>query len=364
MRLLFAAFPELNHASVKGCVKLAGAQHQPCFSAGVEEPMRERSAAEIADILEEIGRRAIFDGGNPYKAKAYVRAAASLRRLPRPLEDLIRGESLKSISGVGDAIARRIENLYRGEKDESLERMRRKLPSGLLELLAIPGLRPQTILKLHTLLGVNSLEELKAATARGVVSTTKGLGPSLERKILQGIAIAQEGEGRLRMNQAQAVLDEAIAELKRLRPDLRDVTIAGELRRGCELVSDLRLVAVDPKGAGVTEERFGSLMLHTCPPARFGTTLLHATGNDAHITQLGALASRKGLSLAPDGLRRGRGLLPTPTEQAVYKAFGLPFIPPELREGSDEVARAKKGKQPKLVSMSDLNGILHLHTVS
>lgn len=168
----------------------------------------------LPDLLEEIGRRAAFEGGNPYKAKAYVRAAASLRRLPRPLDGFARGET-----------------------DEALERMRRKMPAGLLEMLVIPGVKPQTILKLHTLFAVNSLEELIAACSRGEIAATKGLGAALERKILQGIAIACEGAGRrLRMNQAQAVLDETIAELKRLRPELRKITIAGEMRRACELV--------------------------------------------------------------------------------------------------------------------------------
>lgn len=107
--------------------------------------MPERTAAEIADLLEEIGRRATFEAGNPYKAKAYVRAAASLRRLVRPLEELIAEGALQSIPGVGTAIARRIETLQRGGTDEPLERMRQKLPAELLPLLSIPGLRPQRV---------------------------------------------------------------------------------------------------------------------------------------------------------------------------------------------------------------------------
>ncbi len=324
--------------------------------------MLQRNANEVADLLEEIGRRAAFEAGNPYKAKAYVRAASSLRRLACPLGDLVEQQGLQTIPGVGAAIAKRIESLYRGENDETLERMRRKLPSGLVDLLAIPGLKPQTIMKLHDLLGVNSLEDLKAACSNGKVATTKGLGPALEHKILQGITIAREGEGRLRMNQAEVVLEETAAELKRLRPELRDITFAGELRRACELVSDLRLVAVDPGANEVTRETFGSLTLHTCPAARLGTTLIYATGNDAHVTQLTALASRKKLSLTPEGLRRNGRLVPAPTEEAVYKALGLQFIPPELREGTDEIARARKRALPKLVTLQDLKGVLHLHT--
>ena len=102
--------------------------------------MPERTALEITDLLEEIGRRAAFRGGNPFKAKAYVRAASSLRRLVRPLDELPRERAVQSSPGVGAAIARRIDALHRGERDESLERMRQKLPAGLLPLLGIPRL--------------------------------------------------------------------------------------------------------------------------------------------------------------------------------------------------------------------------------
>jgi DNA polymerase (family 10) len=106
--------------------------------------MPQRDANAIADLLEEIGRRAAFEGGNPHRAKAFVRAAASLRRVPRPLQEIIREGALQSIPGVGVAIAKRIETLHSGATDEALERMRGKLPAGLLELLAVPGLKPET----------------------------------------------------------------------------------------------------------------------------------------------------------------------------------------------------------------------------
>jgi len=324
--------------------------------------MPKRAAPEIADLLEEIGRRAAFEADNPYKAKAYVRAAASLRGLVRPLDELIRAGELQTIPGVGAAIAKRIEELHRSGTDESLERMRQKLPAGLLPLLAIPGLRPAAILKLHGLLGVSSMNDLAKACNEGRVAATKGLGAALERKIQQGLTIASEGEGRLRMNQAQAVLDQTITELGRLRPALRKVTIAGDLRRSCELVSDLRVVAVDLKATHASEERFGPVTLHTCPISRFGAVLLHATGNERHVAELAQIARTKRLSLTAAGLSRGTKQLSAAREQDVYEMLGLPFIPPELREGGDEIARARKGTLPDLVRLNDLRGVLHLHT--
>ena len=325
--------------------------------------MIKRSAAEVAGLLEEIGQRASFEDGNPYKAKAYVRAAASLRRFVQPLDGLVSAGALQKIPGVGAAIAQRIEALHRGDVDEGLERMRRKLPAGLLGLQAIPGLRPNTIIRLQQLLGVSDMEDLAAACWEGRVAATKGLGGALERKILQGMTIAHESEGRLRMNQAQGILDQTVAELKRLRPELRKITIAGELRRGCELVSDLRLVAVDSKAKGVKKEQFGGVTLYTCPAARFGAVLLGATGSERHIVELAALARKKGLKLSSDSLRNAAKLVATPREELIYKALGLPvIIPPELREGTDEVERAARGALPELVSVQDLRGVLHLHT--
>jgi DNA polymerase (family X) len=151
-------------------------------------------------------------------------------------------------------------------------------------------------------------------------------------------------------------------ELGRLRPALRKITISGDLRRACELVSDLRLVAVDPKAVETTEERFGAVALHTCPAARFGAVLLRATGSNRHIDQLTALARKRRLTLGAHALQSGARKMSTPREEDIYKALGLAVIAPELREGTDEVARAGKGALPELVTMKDLQGVLHLHT--
>lgn len=324
--------------------------------------MRARSAAEVADLLDEIGRRSAFEVVNPYKAKAYLRAAASLRHLMRPLGELINEGALQSIPGVGANIAKRIEQLHRLGTDASLERMREKLPAGVLELLDLPGLRPATILKLHERLGLNNLNDLVEACRQGRVASTKGLGAALERKILQGIAVAREGEGRLRMNQAQAILDRAKMDLQRVRPTLRNVTIAGDLRRSLELVSDLRLVAIDPEVAGVTAEAFGPITLHACPAASFGTVLLHATGSATHVAQLARQARKQGLILSADGLHRGRKCVAGRREEDIYEALGLEYVPPELREGTDEIARAEAGELPQLITAGDLKGVLHVHT--
>ena len=176
----------------------------------------------------------------------------------------------------------------------------------------------------------------------------KGLGPALQAKILQGIAISREGQGRRHLHRAAALLRSAEQRLRQAHPDLKRITPAGEFRRGCELVSDLSLV-VELQGAEVGTMPSGSqLHIHLTDPMHYGITLLHATGSATHVEQLKALATRKGFSLDTTGLHRGRKVIAR-SEEEIYATLGLPFIEPELREGTDEIARGLKHALPRLV---------------
>jgi DNA polymerase (family 10) len=331
--------------------------------------MSRPDAQEIANLLLEIGRRAQLEGGNPYKAKAYLRAAESLRHLARPLEELIEAGQLQEIPGIGEAIARRIMTLHRQRSDPWLEKSRAKYPAGLLELLAIPGLKPSIVLKLHQALGVGSLEDLEEAAQADRLKSTKGLGLALQRKILAGLDIARAGRNQLRVNRADEVLANTIADLRRHRPELKDISVAGDLRRGCEVISDFSLAATAVGSRGTSTERAGNVTVYIAPPDRSAATLLYATGSRAHIAQLQGLAREKGLSLTVEGLSKRTRLLPLRSEAEIYGALGLPLIPAELREGTDELREgtdeiplAQTGKLPRLVEASELKGLLHIHT--
>jgi DNA polymerase (family X) len=323
---------------------------------------RNLGAQEVAQLLREIGRRALLEGGNPYKAKAYLRAADSLRALMMPLAEAVERDKLKDIPGVGDVIAQRITNLHRYGTDPGLERLRKNVPESLPDLLAIPRLTPTNIVKLHKLLGITSIEELEKACRQGKLQCTKGLGLALQKKILQGIELASGGENRLRMNRAQEVLEQVIAELRASRPELNDFTIAGDLRRGCDVISDLALVATSAETSTIVRESTRAVSLYITPADRRGLALLHATGNAAHVAGLEAVARSKGFTLALDGLGKGANNLRMDTERVIYKALGLAEVPPELREGADEITLARRGKLPKLVRQEDLKGLLHIHT--
>ncbi|TIL82252.1 MAG: DNA polymerase/3'-5' exonuclease PolX, partial [Mesorhizobium sp.] len=151
--------------------------------------------------------------------------------------------ALTKIPGIGDAIADIVTKLYQTGTHPSLEKLREDVPAGVMELFAIPGLRPDKILKLHQLLGVNSLAELEAAAREDRIRPVKGLGAALQTKLLQSLAIVRSGETQLHLHKAAALLEHAVISVKQEHPEFSRVEIAGDFRRGCELVSDFALVA-------------------------------------------------------------------------------------------------------------------------
>ncbi|MGY4330186.1 DNA polymerase (family 10) [Bradyrhizobium sp. LB7.2] len=316
----------------------------------------------VASLLREYAQRTALRGGNPYRAKAYSRAADSLAALALPLGVLIAEDRLTEIPGVGEAIADIITKLHKTGTHPSLEKLRKEIPEGVLEMLAVPGLRPEKVLRLYKDLGIASLADLEAAAKDDRIKKAKGLGAALQSKILQNLAIAKSGEGRLHLHRAAALLAHAKDSLRKSQPELRRVTIAGDFRRGCELIGDLTIVAEAPK---VTKTPNASathgLQIRLSDRKHFGAALLFATGSAAHIEQLRMLAAGNEMRLKADGLHKGRNLI-AGEEAEIYRALGLPFIEPELREGRGEIELALNGKLPKLVTDKDLRGILHCHT--
>jgi DNA polymerase (family 10) len=316
----------------------------------------------VTRLLREYAQRTALRGGNPYRSKAYSRAADSLAALVVPLDQLIAEDRLTEIPGVGEAIADIITKLHRTGTHPSLEKLRKEVPAGVLELLTVPGLRPDKVLRLYKDLGITSLDELESAAKDDRIKKTKGLGAALQTKILQNLAIAKSGEGRIHLHRAAALLEHAKQTLQKAQPSLRNVAVAGDFRRGCELVADLALVAEAPdlEDAPVILDSSG-LKVHLTDRKHYGASLLQATGSPEHLEGLRSLAEKKGMQLEADGLHKGRSLV-AGTEEDIYHALGLPFIEPELREGRGEIERALKDGLPKLVTDRDLRGILHCHT--
>lgn len=324
--------------------------------------MTKLDAAEIANLLVEFGQRIELEGENPYRARAYSKAAESLRALALPLSDVIARGQLRDIPGVGEAIAERIRTLHETGSHPSLEAMRRKIPASVLEMLKIPGVRAREVLQIHNQIGITTLQELEEACRQNLLKIHKGFSAALQDRILQGIEMMQRSRGQRLIHRAAELLEAATKNVRRSRADLDLIVATGDFRRGCELVTDLSLVAAAKGEPEAAIQLNREIMLHVAQPAHYGVMLLLATGSAEHVRQLMAYAAARGLILDEDGLRRGRRHIPCPDEEALYAALDLPFIAPELREGRGEIELAAAGRLPDLVSDDDIRGLLHSHT--
>src|SRR5215212_1741463 len=190
--------------------------------------MAKLDASGVAALLAEYGRRSALRGGNPYRSKAYIRAADNLAALAEPLAGIVDEGRLREIPGVGDAIADIITKLHRTGTHSSLEKLREEVPQGVLEMLSIPGLRPDKVIKIHRDLGIDSIEELEAAARQDRLKPVKGLGWALQRKILQGVEIRRTAKGSRHIHRAAALLDVAKKNLARSDASLTRISEAGD----------------------------------------------------------------------------------------------------------------------------------------
>lgn len=342
-------------------------------------------AAEVADILEEIGRLLEFKGENPFKVRAYVNAARALAELGEPLDAVVAEGRLREIQGIGAAIADKIMAFAETGSIPLLERLRGEIPPGVLDLVAVPGLGPKRARAAFEALGIASLDDLETAAASGRLAEVPGFGERTARTILDNLERVRTYTGRWLAAEARPLAERLLAALRE-DPDVVRAEVAGGLRRAMETVHDVDLVAASADLVGVLD-RFVALPsvaavmgrgntgatvrlpggitadLRVVEPKAFPFTLQYLTGSQAHNTRLRGLARRRGLKLNEYELLRKNG---TPVdcgdEAAVYRALGLEWIAPEIREDRGEVEAARTGGLPCLVERADLRGVLHVHT--
>ena len=328
--------------------------------------MAEPTNATVADTLDRYALLLEFAGENAFRIRAYQRASESIRSLDRPIADLRREGQLQAVPGIGAGIAAALAELIDTGVYPPLEDLRRTVPLTLLDLLSIPGVGVKTATRLHRALGVNGLDDLAVALDAGRIRDLPGLGAKTETRIRAGLEAIRRRTGRIRISSALPQARALVAALRLQFPD-RSIALAGSIRRLEETVADIDVVvaadatsaAIDavtalPIVARLLERRQGSLRaelqsgvpfdLHFVDPSGFGTELLRATGSPAHLTLIG-----------PD--------LPiASTEEEVYAALGLPFIPPDLRIGRHEVEWARSGHLDRLIKAGHINGEFHAHS--
>jgi DNA polymerase/3'-5' exonuclease PolX len=331
----------------------------------------------IADLLDVLGER--------FKPEAYRRAARSIDTLTEDLAAVAARGELRSVPGVGDAIAEKIGEYLASGHIGYLDRLLKEVPPGVAELLRIPGLGPKTARRFWTELGVEGPAELLAAIDAGRLDGVKGFGPKKIAQVKNAVQAARGGaaSGRLPIEVAYPVAMRIVRALRE-RAGADRVEVAGSFRRGRETVGDLDILvtSTDPNRVfdvftsfpetrevrlrGGTKETVIltnglQVDLRVVEPASFGAALQYFTGSKDHNVEVRTLARDAGLRVNEYGVFRDEARVAGATEEEVYRTLGLAWIPPELREGRGEVEAARKGPLPPLVEEKDLRGDLHVH---
>ena len=349
---------------------------------------------DIIDLLERIGTMMEIKGENPFKIRAYFAGARTLQTMEDDLGEVIAEGRLGDIPGIGKALTEKIETLHTTGKLEFYDKLVASVPSGLMDLLEVPGLGGKKIKALHEQLGVDSIESLTKVCEDGEVAKLKGFGEKTQEKILSGIKNREAYAARHLWWDARRVVDQILPGLRAL-PEVERAEAAGSFRRGMETVGDLDFIVASSNPApimdwftsmdGIAEvtahgdtkssirlEGGMQADLRVVPAEQFYFALHHFTGSKDHNVRMRQKALSMGLSLSEWGLRpeeekdasRKVGEIKADSEEDVFKALGLAFVPPALREGIGEVEAAEKNELPELLQYEDLKGCFHNHTTA
>jgi DNA polymerase (family X) len=338
----------------------------------------------VALVLEEIATLLEASGGNRFKARAFMKAARIVDKLDAEPADLVASGALRAVPGLGPATAGVIEELVVTGESAYHAELRTRAPSGLRDLLRVPGLGNAKVAQLYAELGIADLDSLEAAARAGRIAGVRGFGEPTQARILAGIPFARGATGRRRYHHALEAAARLASYFGRL-PGVAAAHTAGELRRALEIVDSLVFVLEVPgdldaalaavRGtpgliwAGDASSMARGRMADGVPvevrlarSEALGVAALFATGSPAHVEAVRAAAARVGVTLADDGVFRDGVRIDVPDEAAVYRAVGMQYVPPELRETGDEVAVAQRDALPRLVELEELRGCFHCHT--
>jgi len=340
--------------------------------------------AEIAGMFDQTAELLEIKGDNPFRSRAYRNAARVIERLPESITSLLKaGEDLSELPGIGKDLAGKIAAIVATKHFDVLEKLKRELPGDLGEIAALPGLGPKRVKLLYDKLRIRSLEDLRRAVKSGRLRELRGFGVKSEEKLAAALAKPQ-AEKRFKLSQAEA---EAEALVNHLRPSASDgqVIVAGSYRRRRDTVGDLDVLMLGRDGAAAGDRlatyddvvnvvahgptrttvilRSGlQVDLRVVPKVSYGAALMYFTGSKSHNIALRGLANDRKWKLNEYGLFAGKRRIAGASEQEIYGKLGLSMIPPEMREDRGEIALARAGHLPKLITVADIRGDLHVHS--
>ncbi len=345
-----------------------------------------RTNAEIARLFGEIADYLEVKGENPFRVRAYRRAAQTLETLTEEASVLGERGSLQEVPGIGKDLAGKITEFLRSGRIEYLERLRAEIPAGVIDMLTVHGVGPKTAKLVYERLGADSVEKLEALARAHQLAGLPGIQAKTEENILKGIAVWRSGRERMPLGTALGLAETIVTRLRDM-PEVERIETAGSLRRMRETVKDIDLLVTSRRPGPVMEVFVGlpnvaevlahgdtkssvrlregiQVDLRVVGPQCLGAALQYFTGSKQHNIRVRELAQRQGLKVSEYGVFREESgeRVAGRTEEEVYRAVGLPWVPPELREDAGEIEAALEGRLPTLVRLEDIRGDLQLHT--
>jgi DNA polymerase (family X) len=350
------------------------------------------SNREIADTFDQVAEYLELKGEIVHRVLAYRRAAESIRNFPRDIRLVAEQGELKTIEHIGDVFQEKITELLETGQLDLLERLRAEIPQGVVEVLRIGGVGPKRAMRFYKELGIASVDDLAAAVKDGRIAKLSGMGAKSAQKILDSIEALARRSTRKRLDEATNIGQAILADLLNV-PGVVRGDVGGSIRRGLPTIGDVDLLIattgnpIDVMQA-LTQHPLVSKTLsygddktnvelnngqlcdiRVVPPESYGTLLIHFTGNVDHNIQLRRIAEERGYSLNEyafvplnNDVNGGADVL-CATEEEVYAFLGLAYIPPELRNGDNEIEAARNRTLPNLITINDIRGDLHMHTV-
>jgi len=340
-----------------------------------------------AHFLSQIGALLEIKGEHKFKARAYAGAARALIALDTDdLGPLVRSGELAETPGIGPATLSVVRELVETGESSYLARLQEGMPEGLADLMRVPGLGAAKIQVIHQALGVETVDDLERVALNGQLADLPRFGKKTAERVLKGISVLKRNTHLQRFPQAAIEAHLLVASIVK-HPDVTRADVAGSVRRHNEVVADIDIVAecsanpvevadsfsrapgvkkaapgIEPGSVDIRFVDGTHLDLHCVPRGDYGVALWRATGNSAHTESLMELAKAKGVTFEGNTVFRKAKRVPIADEKALFKALGLSWIPPEMREGMGEVEAATAGNLPDLVVYDDLRGILHCHS--
>ncbi len=342
---------------------------------------------ELAFIFNRIADALEYKGELSFRVIAYRKAARALEELTEDIESIAARGELQKIPGIGEGIAKKIDEYLKTGKMKKYEEALAGIEPSLLELLNIQNLGPKTLALAHKELGVNNLADLKKVIEDGSLAKLFRMGEKKVENIKKGIEIYEQTTARIPIDEALKIAEEVVAYLKK-SPEVVSVEPSGSLRRMKETIGDIDILVTGKDGAKIVNhfikypkvsrvlsagDTKGSVIIGTGAAARqvdirivpvksFGAALQYFTGSKAHNIKLRTLAKDKGLKVSEYGVFHGKKMIAGKNEEEVYKALGLVWVPPELREDRGEIEAAMKNQLPQLIKLTDIKGDLQVHS--